>query len=418
MELARIRKTETYKLLFKEMYKKLLPAVVLCLLALVYSCEQTKDFNHVYLKDNNLLRAFTSSNIITNMLLLQTAYPDIALLADNISYDVRVYSISYKTTFMGEEIIASGLVSVPDAEGSFPVISFQNGTNTCHSNAPSVNYNNALYSLLSINAGNGFIIALPDYIGFGESQEYLHPYFHSESSNQAIRDMILAVEEFTDYIDGLNVNKELYLMGYSQGGWATLTALKDIEQNHLEDYTLVSASCGAGAYDLIDFTHYLLSLKTYPNPFYLPYYIESRRQNGIINDPLSRFFKDPYASMITGLFDGSLCNSELNLYLTNNISELLTDDFLSDFDTSDDFITIRNELITSSVTPWNLNTPLMIAHSNGDQSIPIQQSSDLYSDLIAAGTPESDLVFVEIHDIDHNDAIIPWGIATLNRFIN
>ena len=400
------------------MYRRFLPAMVLCLLSLTYSCEHTEDFNHVYLQDNNLLRAYTSSNIIYNMLLLQTAYPDIASLADNISYDVRVYSISYKTTFMGEQIIASGLVSIPDEEGSFPVISFQNGTNTCHSNAPSVNYNNALYSLLSINAGNGFIIALPDYIGFGESEEYLHPYFHSESSNQTIRDMILAVEELTDYSKGISVSKELYLMGYSQGGWATLSVLKDIEQNNLEDYSLVSASCGAGAYDLIDFTHYVLNLDTYPNPFYLPYYIESRRQNGFINDPLGLYFKEPYASAITGLFDGLLCNSELNSYLTNDITELLTDHLISDFDTSDDFIAMKNELLASSVSPWKLNTPLMITHSNGDQSIPIKQSSDLYNNLIDAGTLENDLVFLEINDIDHNDAIIPWGINTLNWFIN
>ncbi|MBN1387501.1 MAG: prolyl oligopeptidase family serine peptidase [Bacteroidales bacterium] len=400
------------------MYKRFIPAAILCLLSIVYSCERTEDFDHLYLQDYKLLRAYTSSNIITSLQLLQTAYPDIASLAEHISYDVRVYSISYKTTFLGEEIIASGLVSIPDAEGSFPVISFQNGTNTCHSNAPSVNYNNALYSLLSVNAGNGFIIALPDYIGFGESEEYLHPYFHSESSNKAVRDMILAVEEFTDYFDGLNVNKQLYLMGYSQGGWATLTALKDIEQDPLEDYSLVSASCGAGAYNLIDFSHYIFTLETYPNPFYLPYYIESRIQNGMVDDPLDLFFKEPYASVIPGLFDGSLCNSELNSYLTNDISGLLTDHLLSDFDTSDDFISLRSELLASSVIPWKLNTPLMITHSNGDKSIPIQQSLDLCDNLIDAGTSENDLFILEINDLDHNDAIIPWGISTLIWFVN
>ena len=400
------------------MQKKFFPIAVLCLLSLIYGCERTENLNHVYLQNHNLLRAYTSSNIITNLQLLQTAYPDIASLADNISYDVRIYSISYKTTFLGEEIIASGLVSIPDTEGSFPIISFQNGTNTCHSNAPSVNHNNVFYSLLTINSGNGFIIALPDYIGFGESEEYLHPYFHTESSNQAVRDMILAVEEFTDYFEGLNVSKELYLMGYSQGGWATLSVLKDIEQYPLEDYTLVSASCGAGAYDLIAFTDYIFTLDTYPTPFYLPYFIESRRQNGIIDDPLSLFFKEPYASMVPGLFDGSLCNSELNSYLTTDISDLLTDHFISDFNTSDDFIPVRNELLASGVTPWKLNTPLMITHSNGDQSVPIQQSLDLYDNLIAAGTLENDLIFNEINDIDHNDAIIPWGISTLVWFFN
>ncbi len=122
--------------------------------------------------------------------------------------------------------------------------------------------------------------------------------------------------------------------------------------------------------------------------------------------------------MVPGLFDGSLCNSELNSYLTTDISDLLTDHFISDFNTSDDFIPVRNELLASGVTPWKLNTPLMITHSNGDQSVPIQQSLDLYDNLIAAGTHENDLSFNEINDIDHNDAIIPWGISTLVWFFN
>ncbi len=400
------------------MKKRTIPIAIICLLSLIYACERSENFDHIYLEDYSLLRSYTSSNIITSLELLQSVYPDISVLADNIEYGIKVYSISYKTTFQGEEIIGSGLLSIPDAEGSFPVISFQNGTNTCHSNAPSINHNNLLYSLLNMNSGNGFIIALPDYIGFGESEEYLHPYFHTESTVQAVRDMLLAVEELTDYFEGLSISKELYLMGYSQGGWATLATLKNTEHYPLKDYILKAASCGAGAYDLMDFTHYLFTLETYPTPFYLPYYIESRRQNSIIDDPLSLFFKEPYASMIPELFNGSLCNSELNSNLSNNISELLTDNFISNFDTGNDFIALRNELNYSSVIPWQINTPLLITHSNGDRSVPFKQSLDLYNNLLNAGTPENDLEFMEIYDIDHNDAIIPWGINTLLWFLN
>jgi len=400
------------------MKKRTILITIICLLSLIYACERSQDFNHIYLEDYSLVRSYTKSGIVTSLELLKSVYPDISDLADNIDYGIKVYSISYNTTFQGEKIIASGLLSIPDAGGSFPVISYQNGTNTCHSDAPSVNHNNMLYSLLNMNSGNGFIIALPDYIGFGESEEYLHPYFHTESTVQAVKDMILAVEEFTDYIEGLSINKKLYLMGYSQGGWATLTVLKDLETDPLEDYTLEKASCGAGAYDLIDFAHYIFTLETYPTSFYLPYFIESRRQNNIIDDPLSLFFKEPYASTIPELFNGSLCNSELNSNLSNNISELLTDNLIANFDTGNDFIALRNELNYSSVMPWQVNTPLLITHSNGDQSVPIKQSYDLYDNLINAGTPENDLEFLEIDDMDHNDAIIPWGISTLLWFLN
>ena len=399
------------------MKNKIIPLLALYLLFAFYSCERSEDFDHLYLQDHKLLRSYTSSNITNTLLIFQSLYPDISFLADNISYGAKIYSISYKTSFRGEEIIASGLVSIPDTRGSFPIVSYQNGTNTCHSNAPSLNHNNTLYSLLNVNAGQGYIILMPDYIGFGESEEYLHPYYHTESSNRVIRDMILAAEEFTDYIDGLEVNKQLYLLGYSQGGWATLAALKDMENDPLMDYNLVAASCGAGAYDLIDFSHYVFSLDSFPNPFYFPYYIESRREYGFINDPLSLFFNEPYAGLIPGLFDGSLCNSELNSNLTNKIGDLFTENILTGFDTEDEFLEIRSDLAANSVIPWNLNTHLLISHSNGDESVPIEQSLNLYENLISAGTAENKLEFYEINDLFHNDAIIPWGINTFKWFI-
>ena len=397
--------------------RSILPAI-LFLLSLFYACERSEEFDHLYLVDHSLVRSYTASNIITSLSLLETLYPEISILADRIDKDIKVYSISYKTFFQGREVTASGLVSLPDNPGAYPLISFQNGTNTCHSNAPTADPNNLLYSMLNMNSGLGFVIAIPDYLGFGESEEILHPYHHTESSNQVIRDMINAVEELSDYIEGVDINKDLYLMGYSQGGWATLAVLKDLENNLPEGYNLRAASCGAGAYDPLDFTHYILSLEEYPSPFYLPYYIESRRQNNIINDQLDRFFKEPYPGLIPGLFDGSLCNSELNSQLTTSIPELLTENLLAGFDSSDDFSQLRSELDASVISPWKVKTPVLFAHSNGDENVPFSQSLKMYNNLLDAGTEESMLDFLELDGLLHNEAIIPWGISTLTWFID
>jgi pimeloyl-ACP methyl ester carboxylesterase len=398
------------------MKRRSISLAILFLLSLFYACERSEEFDHIYLVDHSLVRSYTASNIINSLAIIENLYPEIATLADRIEKDVKIYSISYRTFFQGREVIASGLVSLPDEGGSYPMISFQNGTNTCHSNAPTADPNSLLYSLLNMNSGLGFIIAIPDYLGFGESEEILHPYHHTESSNQVIRDMIFAVEELSDYIEGVDVNKELYLMGYSQGGWATLAVLKDLENNLPGGYNLMAASCGAGAYDLLDLTHYILSLEEYPSPFYLPYYIESRRQNNIIDDPLDLFFKEPYATLIPGLFDGSLCNSELNSQFTTSIPDLLTENLLTGFDSSDDFIQLRSELDASVISPWEVKTPVLFAHSNGDENVPFSQSLKIYNDLLDAGTEESIIDFLELDGLLHNEAIIPWGIATLAWF--
>src|SRR5690554_6643484 len=54
--------------------------------------------------------------------------PGIRDIEDRIDHGVVVYRISYRTTYKGEPVVASGLVSAPLSDGTFPVISYQNGT--------------------------------------------------------------------------------------------------------------------------------------------------------------------------------------------------------------------------------------------------------------------------------------------------
>jgi hypothetical protein len=388
------------------------------ILLIFHSCEKEPVFDHEYLISHTLVRTLTAEQAKTNIRIFEAAHPEIGVVADNISSGVRVYRISYRSEFRGEEITLSGLVSFPDIGGSYPVLSFQNGTNTCHSNAPSQNPGNMLYTLLYSNSGNGLIISIPDYIGFGESDDILHPYYHTESNNRVIRDMLKAVKELADYSDNSNPDGSLYLMGYSQGGWATMSVLKDIESNPLDGYELASVSCGAGGYNLIEFTDQLLELDSFPNPFYLPYFIESRRRLGWIIDDLDVFFREPYAGNIPSLFDGSLCNDILNSRFTTKIDELLTEDLINNFDDPASFLSLKSELNNCRVDPWNVRTPLLIAHSRGDLSVFFTQSENLYNGMLDAGTPEDRIQFMEMEDHLHNDAVLPWGIETLLWFLD
>jgi len=81
-------------------------------------------------------RDYPLSNIKSVLSLYTIIYPELHTIADNLQFDIKVYTITYKTKFDGKDIIASGLVSIPDNAGATPVISYQNGTNTLHSDAP------------------------------------------------------------------------------------------------------------------------------------------------------------------------------------------------------------------------------------------------------------------------------------------
>lgn len=389
--------------------------IILAITIFLSGCKK-EESNDIYLVDYSYVSSYSAENIKLAIGLYSTLYPDISSVVTATEYDIKIYTVEYRTTFNGESIIASGLVSVPDNNGSFPLISFQNGTNSCNSNAPTVNPFNPLYSLLTMMAGNGYIMSVPDYIGFGSTDNLVHPYYHRETSNQVIEDMILAVDELVSNHLKAGTDGNLFLMGYSQGGWATMASLKDLEGDNITGMNIVAASCGAGAYDLMGFATELFDLETYSNPFYFPYFIEGRISNGLLSDPLGLFFNEPYASAIPSLFDGNYCNAEINDQLTLNIVELFTPALLSGFSDNNDFLPLRTSLSEASVEAWHASTPIMMAHSNGDESVPYNQSINFITALTDAGTSQSDILFIPFADLLHNDAILPWGIATINWF--
>ena len=149
-------------------------------------------------------------------------------ISRNAKYGLSLYTITYKTTYLGEEIIASGLVSFPDTDEPVPILSFNHGTESKHLDAPSDNL--VTYSFFSNAASLGYIFVMPDYLGFGSSKNILHPYYRSDIVGNTIVDMLKAVKELAE-IEDYNFNGDVFLAGYSEGGFATMAAHKNIEEN-------------------------------------------------------------------------------------------------------------------------------------------------------------------------------------------
>jgi pimeloyl-ACP methyl ester carboxylesterase len=343
-------------------------------------------------------------------------HPEIFELADSTNYEVDVYSISYKTSYKEEEIIASGLICLPSAFEGFPILSFQNGTNTSHMNAPSINLSNPMFLLLQCLAGNGYIILVPDYIGFGISSDKLHPYYVKPSTNSAVVDMMYAAQEFIEnYSSGANYNDQFFLMGYSQGGWATLSALEEIEANHSTAFEIHATSCGAGAYDLLEVSDYIIHLDTFPSPLYLPYYIYSHQQYGTLTDSLNTFFREPYSSIIPELFSGVYSNSYINKQLTDTVSQLLSQEFIEGLSNDQDYESLRSDLAANTVKAWSASSLIRFYHGTADMNVPPSESQNIYSGFIELGL-ESSVELFEMEDKNHETGALPWGIETIIWF--
>lgn len=391
---------------------------VMLLVGTFTSCSKDEEgVKFDYLVKYEQLPIFSKTTIQASFAILAGEYPEIQPLAANTGYDVAIYRITYNTHYRDSLIEASGLLCVPVADEAFPFISFQNATTTQHNKAPSVSPTNFDYLMVEGLAGNGYIIALPDYIGFGASEDILHPYYNKECTGDAIIDMMKACRELIGIKDILaSENGTYFLMGYSQGGGSTLSVLDAIENGPDPGFDITAASCGAGAFDLMSMATYIAGQDTIPSALYLPYFIYSQQVYGTIHDDLSKFFNEPYAGRIPLLFDGSKSSSEINAQLTDTVENLLTPGFIAGVADGPDFTEIRTVLQQNSINAWNTDAAIRFYHGSADVHVPATQSADMAEAFWDTGVSTDQVKHFEFEGLTHDTSIIPWGIATFLWF--
>lgn len=396
-----------------------LSLLVLLLAATFTSCRKEETPEYDYFVDNRLEASYNETYINSVLSYASTTYPELEDLHNYISGGVNVYKVVYNTQVNGESIQASGLVSIPSTPGEYPILSFQNGTNTVNSNCPSNNPYNIDYQFVEFIASMGFVVFIPDYPGFGSSFGIPHPYLIADPTTGSIIDMFRAVDEVqSTKFPGITLKNEYYLLGYSQGGWATMSLHRDLEINHSLEFNLAGSVCGAGPYDMHNLFLGMASLSIYPMPSYLGYIINAYSEYDQFNNDVSEILNEPYASVLSSLFNGTLTLSQINEQLTTSVPGLLTQEFISGFAGSTTYSTVRQGLIRNSISPWNTQKPVLLVHGSGDTHVNVSTTETLYTAMINAGTSPSMLTKMIFPGLDHGDAVIPCMTEGLNFLIN
>ena len=398
--------------------------IILFVTVLLSSCDLLNNNDNTKQNDEYLVSYNKKKTLLTSVIKMaletQTnSYPDIQSIIDKMQHSVSVYSISYITTFKGEQVTASGLVAVPLTTGiEFPVMSFQNGTNTLHSLAPSVNPDSQLYLMLESIASTGFIISIPDYLGFGTSDQMFHPYLDKESTVQTVTDMLHAVKELINNHLNIEVSNDLYITGYSQGGWATMQLQKAIETQYSSEFNLKASACAAGPYDLNFINNYVLGQTTYPMPYFLGYVFNSYINLGDITTPPSDVFNSPYDNIVTTYYDGTHSGEEINGQLTTSVSSLFTEDYRNNVNTDEKFASVISSMSANSISAWNTVTPMMILHGTADDFVPPQVSLNIYQDFLTEGVNPEKIIYLPLPGETHTSGVIPAELASIKWFLD
>ena len=400
----------------------LLAVSILLVSPFVNSCKKEDHApTYAYYVSKQFAVQYTAAYLNSMIDIVSVSLPDIASLKPLIKSDIKVFKIVYKTTVNNNQIDASGLIIVPVTPGNYPV-SFQNGTNTLNASSPSESPLDYNYQLVELVASMGYVVVFADYPGFGESARIPHPYLIKEPTVRSLVDLLYTAKEMVSQeFPGLTLNDDYYLLGYSQGGWATLALHKALELDYSSDFNLKGSTCGAGPYNIEQLLESMIDKPTYPMPVYLAYIVNAYSAYNQFTNPVGDIFNEPYASRLSTLFTGNLTSAQINSQLTTSISGLITPDFLSGFNTSAKFSSVINALNNNSIEAWHTNKSLLLIHGGNDTSVDPISTESMYSSMIQSGTSPDICKKVIVPGVDHGDGLIPCmiqGILFLNNLKN
>ena len=340
------------------------------------------------------------------------------------AFGYKAIKIVYKTKGQNDEDInASGLLVIPSAtkeyndyrvsqgqsQFSISMICDNHGTIFANDEAPSnVEVENGMpdYSVAVAATGYaGFALVAPDYIGYGESNGTVHPYMLEKASARASLDMINAAQRYmTD--NNILFNGQLFISGYSQGGYTAMALAKEIEQNHSNQYKIMGLAPMAGPYDLkaladieLDANHtmvYPAFLADLGNG-YANYY-----NNDITLDTIlaSNIDKTTFPTLFNGDYNeyeihaalGFTENLGFNTYKAN---KLFQDNFINDYQNNANNI-FKEKLEENSVYNWTPRTKINLIHCSDDEIIPFSMSQTAYDTFLANGVDSSNITLTTL----------------------
>ena len=307
-----------------------------------------------------------------------------------INYSSDFFKIVYKTTYQGKTIEASGLIGIPKNGPANPsIISGQHETRFLYTSAPS-NFpvSSAGYEVL---AGMGYVVVIPDYIGFGSSQNTFHPYYVREATAAAVVDMIKAGKEFLESRKFATSNR-LFLVGYSEGGYATLAAQREIESNADHGLTVTGSAAGAGAFDLTTMLTEISQSEQSSATGYIAYLLQAYNVHYGWKRPLTNFFNEPYATNIPGYFNGQVDGPDVSRNLSSNLKNLLNPTFRTDLTATGKEAVLKTALRLNSFFDWYPKSATRLYHGTEDEIVPYKSTQTTYDSFKNAGAPNVTLI--------------------------
>ncbi len=330
-----------------------------------------------------------------------------------VEYGATMYKVVYETIDgFGDSTAASGVMAIPQGEDeAYGILSWQHGTAIYRDGAQS----NGGFDILSrVVAASGYVYVAPDYLGLGVSQD-VHPYILKYPSANAVIDLIRAVKNhFENADESVELNRQLSLIGYSEGGYVTLAAQMVMEQELSNEFDITISFPMAGPYDLSGaMVDIMIEDTYYSEPFYLPYTLYSYIYYYEMG-PLTDYFVSDFASEVADLYSGNHGGGHINNYMNDNGYNppilCMLPEVVSEFENDNNHI-LRQLLSENNLYDWAPESPTYLFHALADELVPPSNSILAYDTMIANGAEDVHLELIPESFGGHAEAA-PFAILT------
>lgn len=344
--------------------------------------EFTDDYSKVVFADNfwntarSLLKTIDNDSVFIEQIETFENSNNNAIKAIVSPYVEHIPVIYESIGIDGDKINLSGAIFIPKASQIKKLILILHPTIGANREAPS-----QTYCLESIFALTDAVVIMPDYIGYGITNNSIHPYLCSKLTAKNAIDLLLATIPYLKY-RGLNTcNNLVSIIGYSQGGAAAVAVQQMIESSDKIDITIEETFAGAGPYDPAATYDFCVSNDKTNIPCAIPMLIQGMNISEHLNLPYERLFKDTLLNNYNNWINSKQYSilAINNLMHTTKISDIITPLAMNKYKSPTNLL--YKALCINSVMDYTPKSSLYLFHSTDDDMVPFINSEMLKKSL-------------------------------------
>jgi len=348
---------------------------------------------------------------------------------------IDLYKVTYPSkNEAGAVRMLSGLLAVPQAGTRKGLVLFCHGTSQDRRISPSrytgqLRYSEAEIATMAFATG-GYAVAMPDYLGLGDDDEF-HPYPYGDLNSRAGIDLVTQIRA-SDPRFLIDMGPKNFVTGYSEGGAVAMWTVKNLAAPNAP-WQVAKAAPLSGPYDLSGVTAKSLldgglGLEDLAKKVFLMSYVAQSAAVYRPNVNLEDYFDRSFSTYIPFVFNQNLDDiaaakklaiRSITLGAFSSVHKLLKPNFISTLKSEDLSDPLLKRLAENNCFDWSPTFPMQLVYLTTDSTVVSENSVKALSVMQRRGVPVNLVSGVPVTDRSLNHiTFAPMSLGFARQFFD